>query len=366
MRAAVWRDPSQAIIVENVELKGMREDEVRVEIAAAGVCHSDLHIVTGDWEGIAAPLVVGHEGSGVITEVGSAVTNLAVGDHVVLSWIAPCGRCRACLAGRPVQCLLHAERVSAGGVLQDGTSRLSLHGQPLFHYSGVSSFAEEAIVPAAGAIKVRDDAPLDVIALVGCGVATGVGAVLNTAKVERGASIVVVGCGGVGLSVVQGARIAGADTIIAVDLQAEKLGIASEVGATHTIDARSSNTLEEIRRIAPDGVDYAFDAIGGSVTASQCISSLAVGGTAVMVGIPRQGTEAVFEPQRLVDFDQKILGANYGGIVPSIDIPMLVDRYMNGDLLLDRMISARRPLEDADAAIKDLAGGSPLRQLLVP
>jgi S-(hydroxymethyl)glutathione dehydrogenase/alcohol dehydrogenase len=251
-------------------------------------------------------------------------------------------------------------------VLHDGTTRLSLNGEPIFHYSGVSSFAEEVIVPATGAIKVRKDAPLDVIALVGCGVATGVGAVLNTAKVEPGASVVVIGCGGVGLSVVQGARIAGASTIIAVDLQGEKLEIASVMGATHTINARETDALEMIRRIAPNGVNYAFDAIGGTVTAGQCIAAIGVGGTAVMVGIPRQGTEATFEPQKLVDFDQRILGANYGGIVPSVDIPRLVDRYMNGELLLDQMISARRPLEDADAAIKDLSGGSPLRQLLVP
>lgn len=366
MRAAVWRDPSKAVTVEDVELDGMRDDEVRVRIAAAGVCHSDLHIVKGDWDGIAAPLVLGHEGSGVVTAVGNDVADLEIGDHVVLSWIAPCGKCRACMAGKPVQCLLHAEHVSAGGVLHDGTTRLSLNGEPIFHYSGVSSFAEEVIVPATGAIRVRKDAPLDVIALVGCGVATGVGAVLNTAKVEPGASVVVIGCGGVGLSVVQGARIAGASTIIAIDLQGEKLEIASVVGATHTINARETDALEMIRSIAPEGVDYAFDAIGGTITAGQCIAAIGVGGTAVMVGIPRQGTEATFEPQKLVDFDQRILGANYGGIVPSVDIPLLVDRYMNGELLLDQMISARRPLEEAGAAIKDLSSGSPLRQLLVP
>lgn len=366
MRAAVFRSPDKDITIENVTLNGLRPDEVRVSIAAAGVCHSDLHVIRGDWDGIAVPLVVGHEGSGVITEVGSEVRDLQSGDHVVLSWIAPCGRCRPCLSGKPVQCLLHAEQVSAGGVLQDGTSRLSLDGEPLFHYSGVSSFAEEAIVPASGAIKVRKDAPLDVISLVGCGVATGVGAVLNTAEVTPGSSVLVIGCGGVGLSVVQGARIAGAKTIVAVDLQSEKLKIAAKIGATHTIDASLTSTLEALREIMPDGVDYSFDAIGGSVTAVQCVQALAVGGTAVMVGIPKQGTKAEFEPQQLVDFDRRILGANYGGITPSIDIPRLVDWYVDGELQLDIMISARRPLEDAAAALRDLAGGSPLRQLLIP
>lgn len=365
MRAAIWR-PDQGISVEDVTLSDLRDDEVRVTIAAAGVCHSDLHIVNGDWQGIAAPLVLGHEGSGVVTKVGSKVDNLEVGDHVVLSWIAPCGKCRACVEGKPVQCLMHAETVSAGGVLHDGTSRLSIDGERIYHYSGVSSFAEEAIVPASGAIRVRKDAPLDVISLVGCGVATGVGAALNTAKVTPQSSVVVIGCGGVGLSVVQGARLAGASTIIAVDLQSSKLEIARSVGATHTIDASKEDTLEEIRRILPHGVDYSFDAIGGSVTAGQCIEALAVGGTAVMVGIPRQGTKATFEPQQLVDFDRRILGANYGGIVPSIDIPRLVDWYMEGKLKLSEMISDRRPLADAGPAIDDLSNGSPLRQLLIP
>lgn len=366
MRAAVWRSPEQEISVEEVSLVGMRDDEVRVSISAAGVCHSDLHVTKGDWDGIAAPLVLGHEGSGIVTAVGDDVQGLREGDHVVLSWIAPCGRCRPCTQGKPVQCLLHAERVSAGGVLQDGTSRLSLQGEPLFHYSGVSSFAEEAIVPATGAIKVRKDAPLDVASLVGCGVATGVGAVLNTAKVQQGSTVLVIGCGGVGLSIIQGARIAGASAIIAADLQADKLGIAGELGATHTIDASQQDTLDAVREAFPDGVDYSFDGIGGSVTAGQCIDSLAVGGTAVMVGIPKQGTKAQFEPQQLVDFDRRILGANYGGIVPAVDIPRLVDWYVEGMLDLDKLISSRRPLEEADDAIKDLAGGSPLRQLLIP
>lgn len=366
MRAAVWTDKEQPVVVENVSLGQLQPDEVRVRIAAAGVCHSDVHITRGDWVGIAAPLVLGHEGSGTITEVGHDVTDLSVGDHVVLSWIAPCGKCKSCVNGRPTQCTTHANLVSACGVLHDGSSRLSWHGRPLYHYSGVSSFAEEAIVPASGAIKVRKDAPLDVICIIGCAVATGVGAAINVANVRPGSSVVVIGCGGVGLNVVQGARIAGATTIVAVDLRAEKTSLARKFGATHEIDASKVNCLDAIREILPDGAEFTFDAIGGKVTAEQCIASLAVGGVATMVGIPQTGMTAEFEPQRLVDLDQRILGANYGGIVPSRDIPKLVDWYMDGKLLLDELISARRPLEETEESLRDLASGSVLRQLLIP
>lgn len=366
MRAAVWTRKEDPIVVENVSLGELQANEVRVKIAAAGVCHSDIHITRGDWNGIAAPLVLGHEGSGVITEIGRGVSGLTVGDHVVLSWIAPCGKCKSCLNGRPTQCTTHANMVSAGGVLHDGSSRLSLHGEPLYHYSGVSSFAEEAIVPASGAIKVRKDAPLDVICIVGCAVATGVGAAINVAKVRPGSSVVVIGCGGVGLNIIQGARISGASTIIAVDLRGEKTKLALRFGATHQVNASEVNAVEAIREILPDGAEYTFDAIGGKSSAEQCIATLAVGGTATMVGIPATGLKAEFEPQRLVDLDQRILGANYGGIDPARDIPKLVDWYMEKKLLLDELISARRTLEEAEQCLHELKSGSALRQLLIP
>jgi len=366
MRAVVWGKVGTPPAISEVDLGKVGPDEVRVKIAAAGVCHSDLHVVHGDWSGIAAPMVLGHEGSGVIVEVGTDVTDLVPGDHVVLSWVAPCGHCRACLAGRPTQCLTHANSVSAGGVLHDGTSRLSMNGAPLHHYSGVSSFAEEAIVPASGAIKVRKDAPLDVICIVGCAVATGVGAAINVAQVRPGSSVVVVGCGGVGLNVVQGARIAGAATIVAVDLHAEKTALACKMGATHEVDASKGDALDAIFGILPEGADYTFDAIGGKLTGEQCIKALAVGGVATMVGIPKAGLTVEFEPQKLVDFDQRILGANYGGIVPSRDIPKLVDWYVEGKLMLDELISARCPIEDADHCLHELESGAALRQILIP
>ena len=365
MRAVVFTNPREPVQVREVDLDRPGPGEVTVAIAAAGVCHSDLHVRRGDWA-VPAPLVMGHEGAGVITEVGPGVRALSEGDHVVLSWIAPCGQCRYCLAGHPARCKVAATVVGPGGVLMDGTSRLSLDGQRIAHYLGVSSFAERAVVPASGAIRIRDDAPLDVVALIGCAVATGVGAVLNTAAVEPGAVVAVIGCGGVGLSVVQGARLARAGRIIAIDLRQEKTGLARRLGATDRVDASSADPVTAVRELAPDGVDYAFDAIGLTSTTSQAIAMLGLGGAAVLVGLPPDGATVSFEPLALAEADQRILGSNYGSVRPAADIPALVDRFMNGDLLLNELISARLPLESAATALDDLEAGRAVRTLLIP
>ena len=365
MKAVVFRDPQSPIEFIDVDLAPPRAGEVRVRIAAAGVCHSDLHVKRGEWDA-AAPLVMGHEGSGVVTELGEGVNTLAVGDHVVLSWVPPCGECRYCRAGHEARCQKVATVVAPLGVLFDGTSRLSRDGETLHHYLGVSSFAEEVVVPASGAVKVRDDAPLDVVAVVGCAVATGVGAVLNTAAVEPGSTVAVIGCGGVGLNVVQGARLAGAERIVAIDVRPEKTQLALQFGATDRIDASQGDAVAQLRELISDGVDYAFDAIGRTSTTEQSIQMLGLGGAAVIVGLPPTGARASFEPLVLAEADQRILGSNYGSVRPSIDVPALVDRYMDGQLKIDPLISGRRPLSEAAAALDDLETGSALRTLLIP
>ncbi len=365
MTAAVFRGADQPISVQSVELAPPGPHEVEVAIAAAGVCHSDLHMVRGEWEH-RTPVVLGHEGSGVITAVGEGVTDLSLGDHVVLSWVPSCGECRFCLAGRVAQCQTSLEVIAAGGTLFDGTPRLTANGEVCYHYLGVSSYAERAVVPESGAIKVRSDAPLDVIAIVGCAVATGVGAVRSTAQVPAGATVAVIGCGGVGLSCVQGARMVGASRIVAVDLVPTKLELAMSLGATDAIDGRSGDVVAQLQALVPEGLDFVFDAIGAIVTTQQAIAALGIGGAAVVVGLPPAGQTASFEPLTLAESEQRILGSNYGSCVPHRDIPDLVDRYMSGELDLDAMISARRPLADASDALDDLATGSALRQLLLP
>jgi S-(hydroxymethyl)glutathione dehydrogenase/alcohol dehydrogenase len=348
-----------------VDLAGPGPGEVRVRIAAAGVCHSDLHVRHGEWD-VPTPLVMGHEGSGVVIAVADDVSAVAVGDHVILSWVPACGDCRPCRAGRPAQCAVVASVVAPKGVLLDGTSRLSRNGQTVHHYLGVSSFAEEAVVPASGAVPIRRDAPLDLAALIGCAVATGIGSVRNTAAVPEGATVAVIGCGGVGLSCIAGAALAGAAQIVAVDILPAKLEIARRFGATEVLDASSGDPVITLRELQPDGVDFAFDAIGKTQTTEQAIAMLGLGGAAVVVGLPPSGARASFEPLALAEADQRILGSNYGSVDPRRDFPWILDLYMEGRLPLDDLVTARRPLDDAEDALKRLATGEVLRTLLVP
>lgn len=364
VKAAVFGGPGQPVRVTEVELAPPRAGEVEVAISAAGVCHSDLHIVRGDWPH-PTPVVLGHEGSGIVAAVGPGVTALSPGDHVVLSWVPACGRCRYCRRGRPAQCQLAAEVIAPGGVLYDGTSRLRIGGEPAYHYLGVSSFAERVVVPESGAIRVRQDAPLELAALAGCAVATGVGAVRNTAGVQPGATMAIIGCGGVGLSCVQGARLAGAARIVAVDVVADKLAVARRLGATDVVHADGRPVVAALQDLVPEGLDYVIDAIGTIDTTEQAIAALGPGGSGVLVGLPPSGRHARFDPLALAEADQRILGCNYGSITPQRDIPLMVDLVMTGDLDLESMVSARRPLAEAADALADLSTGHALRQLLI-
>jgi len=356
VRGAVLGAPGAEVEICELELAPPGPGEVEVEIAAAGVCGSDLHVVRGEWD-VPLPVVLGHEGAGVVSRLGPGVTGLEAGDHVILSWVPQCGDCRQCRAGRPWQCELVATVVAPGGVLFDGTSRWSRGSETVYHYLGVSSFAERVVVPASGAIRIRRDAPLDVVAIVGCAVATGVGAVRNTAQVPPGASVAVIGCGGVGLSIVQGARLAQAARIVACDVEPSKLEVAARLGATDTVVAGDP---------LPGDLDFVFDAIGKTETTEQAIGALGQGGAAVIVGLPPSGTTARFDPLALAEANQRILGSNYGSVDPQRDIPLLVDLYMAGELDLDALISGRRPLHEAARALADLAAGRTLRTLLTP
>jgi S-(hydroxymethyl)glutathione dehydrogenase/alcohol dehydrogenase len=304
---------------------------------------------------------MGHEGSGVVTQVGAEVTSLSEGDHVVLSSVSPCHACRGCRSGHEARCARMASVVRPQGVLLDGTSRLSTGTGPVHHFLGVSSFAEEAVVAATAAIKIRADAPLDVAALAGGGLAGGIGAVTNTARVEPGATVVVIGCGGVGLAIVQGARLAGVARIVAIDRRPEKIALARRLGATDAIEA-----ADGIHGILPEGADYAFDAVGTQDTAELAVRTLGVGGTAVLVGVPDPEAIIGLSPRTLIARDQRLLGSCYGGIRPSTDIPALIDRYMDGLIALDPLVTSVKALEQADEALQELAAGTALRTLLVP
>lgn len=365
MRAAVFWGPDRSLEIADVDLDAPKGGEVRVQISAAGVCRSDLHVREGDWNR-RAPVVMGHEGAGTVVELGPGVHGLEVGDHVVLSWQPACGRCRRCVAGRPQLCEFMASVIAPQGVLYDGTSRLRLRGDPVFHYSAVSSFAEEAVVPVSGAIKIRSDISLHAAALIGCCVTTGVGSVLWTARVEAGATVAVVGCGAVGLSAIQGAGIAAAGQIIAVDVSDEKLDTAVRFGATESVKATGANAVAAVRDLTHGGADYVFDCIGLPETVTEAVAMLGVAGSAVVVGLTALGATASFSPLTLGESEQRIMGSNYGSCRPGIAFPFLADLYADKRLKIDELISSRRPLSEAQAALDDLKAGRGIRSVLDP
>jgi len=363
MRAVVFTGPGEPLRVEDLRLDCPKAGEVRVKLVGAGVCHSDLHVYKGDWNH-RTPLVLGHEGAGIVTEVGPGVTAAAVGDHVILSWMPSCGECRWCVSGKPQLC--EASMTAIGtDMMFDGTTRLSrADGSPVYHYLSSAVFAEEAVVPAAGAITIRDDAPLEKVSIVGCAVATGFGAVVNTAQMEWGSTVAVIGCGAVGLSAIQGARLSAAARIIAVDVVPSKLEAARRFGATDVVDSSSTDPVAAVRELTDGGVDYAFECIGLKDTCEQAAAMLGFGGTAVIVGQPKAGTRPSYDALLLSCYEQRVIGSNYGSMRPSVDFPRLVDLYMAGQLMIDELITGHRPLAEAQAAFEDLVAGRAMRTVL--
>ena len=365
MKAVVLHAIKQPLTVEDVSLDPPGRGEVLVRVAAAGVCHSDYHFMNGDLP-ITLPCVLGHEGAGVVEEVGEGVTSVSPGDHVVMLFRASCGRCEFCQRGRPALCSM-AGSLRASGRLLDGSSRFHAAGLDLHHFLGVSCFAERTVVPEQGVVKIRPDAPLEVAGLMGCAVMTGVGAVMNTAAVEPGASVLVIGAGGVGLNVVMGAVLVGANPIIVADLLESKLELARSFGATHTVNASELDVIEGVRDLTGgEGVDYAFEVVGNPRTIATAYQAVRRAGTAVAVGIPPFGSEMTIGAGELVYQEKTLKGSYYGTARPHSDVPRLMDLFMAGRLPLDRLVSRSYSLEKVNEAYEALLAGEVARSILLP
>lgn len=361
--AGVVFDPDDGLGLREVSTDAPRRGEVRVEVRAAGLCYSDLHVIDGHWP-TDRRLVMGHEAAGVVIEVGEAVSTTAVGDHVVLSWFAPCRICRDCIAGQPWLC---QNTKALDNTMPDGSTRVHDHeGEgELWPYLGLGAFTREITVPETAVVVVPEALPFDVGALLGCSITTGVGAALNTAAVRPGQSAVVVGCGGVGLSTVIGLRLAGADPIVAVDISDERLAVAARLGATATLNAATVDVACWCQTEL-GGVDFAFEAIGSVPVIDTLQGMLGAGGAAVIVGMTSLDASATYNPFELADRGQRILGCNYGSSNGHLDIPMLARLYLSGSLPLDQLVGRTRPLSEIAEAVDDLRSGTGLRTILIP
>jgi len=361
MKAAVYYRPHEPLSVEEVELLGPQAHEATVRIAAAGVCRSDLHFIDGLLPH-PAPAVLGHEGAGVVEVVGEGVTYVQPGDHVILSFIPTCGQCSYCIVGRPNLCTA-GNRAAARGTLLDGTTRLRKDGETVYHMSCTACFAERAVVPESCVVKIGEEMPLDRAALIGCGVMTGVGAAINTAKVQPGSTVAVIGCGGVGLNVIQGAALAGAAKIIAVDIVDYKLELAQQFGATHVINSAKDDALATVRNLSPGGADYTFEVIGRPETMRLAYDAVRRGGMAVVVGLAPAGAEVSIPAGSLLQ-EKVLTGSSYGGTRARVDMPKLVDLYLAGKLKLDELISRRYPLEEINEAFEAMRAGEVARSII--
>lgn len=363
IRAAILTEAKQPFRVETLELAAPRAGEVRVRMQAAGVCRSDWHLASGATRH-PMPVVPGHEGAGVVEAVGAGVEGVQAGDRVVLSWAPACGACFYCRKARPALCETYTEPVWAGTLL-DGTPRLSREGAPVYHYCALACFAERAVVPQESCIRLGEDVPPEVAALLGCAVTTGVGAVLNTAEVEAGASVVVFGAGGVGLSVVMGARLAGADPILAVDTVAAKGDLALDVGATHFVPAGPSALATIRRKTAGRGADYVFDTTGIPAVQEQCLAAARPGGMVVLAGLAPMGSATNLPGAVLTRQEKTVAGCYYGSAVPARDFPRYARFYREGRLPLDRLVTKTYPLDAIDEAFAALQNGALGRGVIV-
>jgi S-(hydroxymethyl)glutathione dehydrogenase/alcohol dehydrogenase len=366
IRAAVAHEAGKPLVIETVSLDGPRAGEVLVEIRATGICHTDAFTLSGDDPEGLFPAILGHEGAGVVVDVGRDVISLKEGDHVIPLYVPECRQCKACLSGKTNLCT--AIRDTQGrGVMPDGTSRFSLGGRRLHHYMGTSTFANYTVLPEIAVAKIRSDAPFDKVCYVGCGVTTGIGAVINTAKVEPGANVVVFGLGGIGLNVIQGCRIAGADKIIGVDLNPKKRALAEKFGMTHFVNPREieGELVPWLVNLTGGGADYSFECIGNVTTMRQALECCHRGwGVSVIIGVAGAGQEISTRPFQLVT-GRVWKGTAFGGARGRRDVPRIVDWYMEGKIDIDPLITHTMKLDDINRAFDLMHEGESIRSVVV-
>ncbi len=365
VRAAVAHEAGKPLVIETVELEGPRAGEVMVEIHATGICHTDQFTLSGaDPEGL-FPAILGHEGAGVVVEVGDGVTSVKVGDHVIPLYTPECRQCDYCTSGKTNLC--QAIRVTQGqGVMPDGSSRFSLGAEKLFHYMGTSTFANFTVLPDIALAKIREDAPFDKVCYIGCGVTTGLGAVMNTAKVEPGSNVVVFGLGGIGLNVVQGARLVGCDRIVGVDINPGRQALAEKFGMTHFVNPNEveGDLVPYLVDITKGGADYSFECIGNVEVMRQALECCHKGwGESIIIGVAGAGKEIATRPFQLVT-GRVWRGTAFGGAKGRTDVPRIVDWYMEGKINIDDLITHTMPLDDINAGFDLMHSGESIRSVV--
>lgn len=364
-RAAVAWEAGKPLSIEEVDLDGPRAGEVMVKLVATGVCHTDAYTLSGaDPEGV-FPCIMGHEGAGVVVEVGPGVTSVAVGDHVIPLYTPECGKCKFCLSGKTNLC--QAIRATQGkGLMPDGTSRFSKNGKPIFHYMGTSTFSEYTVLPEIAVAKINKAAPLDKVCLLGCGITTGIGAVLNTAKVQPGATVAVFGLGGIGLSVIQGAVIANASRILAIDINEDKFEMARLLGATDCVNPKNYDKpiQEVVVDLTDGGVDYSFECIGNVHVMRSALECCHKGwGESIIIGVAGAGQEISTRPFQLVT-GRVWRGSAFGGVKGRSQLPDYVERYMRGEIKIDEFITYTMPLDRINEAFDLMHEGKAIRSVI--
>jgi S-(hydroxymethyl)glutathione dehydrogenase/alcohol dehydrogenase len=363
-QAAVLYEVNQPYVIEELEIDPPKSHEVLVHLKASGVCHSDYHPISGD-QYVPLPMIGGHEGAGVVEEVGPGVTHVKPGDHVVMSYIPSCGTCRWCTLGMTNLCDLG--EFTLKGPQLDGTYRFhNDRGQDIGQFCMIGTFSEYIIAPSSSVVKIHEGYPLERACLVACGVSTGIGCAIHRAKVQPGSSVLVIGCGGIGSNIIQGARLAGANTIIAADINDFKLEMACEFGATHTVNNGKTDLLEYVKEVTYGvGVDYAFEAIATPETIGLAVSCTSKGGTTVVVGLTPESAESLpIPPYEFVLWQRTLMGAIYGGSRPRVDILQNLDLFRTGRINLDKLVTREYGLGDINQAMTDLLEGRNIRGVI--